>query len=110
MAEYIATDHVLARSLRAQRMFLDRFNPLERIRSEEEVHTRFRFRCPTIYFILRLILPDIRRPIRRSNALPPLVVLCCAPRYYASGSFYLVLGDCMNTSQSSYCRAIHSVT
>ena len=52
MAELVVADNVLQRSLRRQRVFLDRFNPLELARSEEEVKERYRFYTPTIYSIL----------------------------------------------------------
>ena len=42
MAESVAADLVLRRSLRQQRIFYDRFNPLERLRNDSEIKARFR--------------------------------------------------------------------
>ena len=67
------------------------------------------YRC-TIYSILRLVFDDIRRPTRRSMSLPPLLVLCTALRFYASGSLYLVLGDCLLISPASLCRCVNIVS
>ena len=110
MAEFLAADNVLKRSMRRQRVFLDRLNPLELARSEDEVKERYRFYTPTIYSILRLIIGYIDRPTFRSSALPPLVILCCALRFFATGSYYTVLGDCSVVSKASVCRSVDVVT
>ena len=110
MADLVAANTVLQRSFRRQRVFVDRLNPLEILRSEEDIRARYRFHSATIYSILRLIIDDIVRHTRRSMALPPLVVLCAALRFYASGSFYMVLGDCLLISPATMCRCVEQVT
>ena len=110
MAELLAADITLRRSMRRQRVFIDRLNPLEILHSEEDVKERYRFFRPTIYAILRDILDDIQRPTYRSESLPPLLVLCSALRYYAIGSYYTVLGDCKRISKASVCRSVKVVT
>ena len=110
MAELVAADVALRRSLRRQRVFVDRLNPLELLRSEADVRERYRFYRPTIYFILGLVIDFIQRPTYRSEALPPLTILCCALRYFATGSFYTVLGDCIVVSKASVCRSVKAVT
>ena len=42
MAEMVVADLVLRRSLRRQRVFMDRLNPLERLRDDIDVKARFR--------------------------------------------------------------------
>ena len=42
MAEAVVADLVLRRSLRKQRVFLDRFNPLENLRDNDEVKSQYR--------------------------------------------------------------------
>ena len=110
MADTVVANTVLKRSLRRQRLFIDRMNPLEILRSEDDVRARYRFYICTIYSILRLVFDDIRRPTRRSMSLPPLLVLCTALRFYASGSLYLVLGDCLLISPASLCRCVNIVS
>ena len=110
MADAVVGNIVLKRSLRRQRVFLDRLNPLEMLRSEDDVRARYRFYRPTIYSILRLIINDIRRPMKRSMALPPLIVLCAALRFFASGSLYLVLGDCLLICPASMSRCVQVVS
>ena len=110
MAETFVATRVLERSLRRQRVFIDRLNPLEILRSEDNVRSRYRFHTVTIYSILRLIFEDIVRPTRRSMALPLLVILCSALRFYATGSFYMVLGNCLLICPASMCRCVQTVT
>ena len=110
MADAVVAEKVLKRSLRHQRLFIDRLNPLEVLRSEEDVRSRYRFYRSTIYSIMRLIFEDIMRPTRKSMALPPIVILCAALRFFASGSLYLVLGDCLLISPASLCRSVQIVS
>ena len=42
MAEAVVADLVLRRSLCKQRVFLDRFNPLETLRDDDEVKSQYR--------------------------------------------------------------------
>ena len=109
MADVVVGNIVLKHSLCRQRVFLDRLNPLEMLRSEDDVRARYRFYRTTIYSILRLIINDIRRPMKRSMALPPLIVLCAALRFFASSSLYLVLGDCLLICPVSMSRCVQIV-
>ena len=89
---------------------MDRLNPLEVLRSDEDIRQRYRFYKTTIYSILRLIFDDIARPTKRSMALPPLIVLCAALHFFASGSLYMVLGDCLLICPASMSRCVHTVS
>ena len=110
MADSVVARAVLQRSLRRQRVFVDRMNPLEMLRSESDIRARYRFYSPTIYTILRLIIGSIARVTNRSMALPPLVTLCAALRFFATGSLYMVLGDCISISPASICRSVQIVS
>ena len=110
MAETVVADLILRRSLNKQRVFLDRFNPLERLRDDAEVKARFRFRRDTIYSILVTLWPFLNRPTKRSCALPPLVVLCAALRFFPSGAFFMVIGDTYFVSPASVCRCVQQVS
>ena len=61
--------------------------------SEEELRVRYRFRRDSILFITNLVAGDISRNTRRNHALPPLLQVLIALRFYASGSFLQVIGD-----------------
>ena len=47
--------------------------------------------------------------MKRSSALPPLLVLCVALQFYAEGAFYLLLGDYARMSRASAGRSLHAV-
>ena len=55
--------------MRLQRVFIDRLNPLEYLRSEKAVKERFRFYRSTIYTILRVIIDDLVRPTARYSLI-----------------------------------------
>ena len=110
MADAVVAEKVLKRSLRREWLFVDRLNPLEVLRSEEDVRARYRFYRSTIYSIMRLIFEDITRPTQKSMALPLIVILCSALHFFASGSLYLVLWDCLLISPASMCRCVHTVS
>ena len=110
MADAVVANIVLKRSLHRQRVFLDRLNPIEVLRSDEDVRAWYRFHRATVYSILRLIYNDISRLTKRSMALPPLIVLCATLRFFASGSLYLVLGDCLLICPASMSRCVHTVS
>ena len=69
-----------------------------------------RFRRDTIYSILTVVGPDLVRATQRSCALPPLIVLCTALRFFASGSFFMVIGDTYLVSEATVCRCVTQVT
>lgn len=109
MAEIRAARRALNRSLRRQRVFLDRLNPLECLKDDRDVKAWFRFRRDTVYTILGLVEDFVTRPTQRSMSMPPLLVLCVALRYFAGGSFYLMLGDYANSSPASVHHCVKMV-
>jgi hypothetical protein len=104
------SDRVVTGSLRRQRFFRDLANPLEDHRTEPQIKLRFRFYRETIYDILALIFADLVHATRRSRALPPLIQLLIALRFYACGAFYHVVGDHVHVDKSTACRALTRVS
>ena len=92
---------------RRPRYFRDRSNPLEDLEADE-VFRRYRFRPPTIIYILQLILP-LQRPTLRNCPLPPLIQLLVCLRFLATGSIHLLVGDSISISRSSAGRCIRDV-
>lgn len=92
--------------LGAERVYRDRLNPLEM--GEEEVRERYRFRPPTILWLVDLLRPDLERPTQRSQALPVLYVVCLGLRFLATGGFLLTVGDLAGVSKSTACRCVMS--
>lgn len=99
-------ERIRRQGLRALR---DRTNPLE-IYDGNQFLQRFRISKETFLELLGLLTPELQRPTRRCKALSPAIQLAIALRFYATGSFQLVIGDTCNVSQASCCRVIHRVT
>ena len=78
--------------------------------SDEELRVRYRFRRESILFITNLVAGDISRNTRRNHALPPLLQVLIALRFYASGSFLQVIGDTFRVDKSTVSRAITDVS
>ncbi|XP_068719492.1 putative nuclease HARBI1 [Montipora capricornis] len=78
--------------------------------SDEELRVRYRFRRESILFITNLVAGDISRNTRRNHALPPLLQVLIALRFYASGSFLQVIGDTFSVDKSTVSRAITDVS
>jgi nuclease HARBI1 len=95
--------------LRKERRLKDRLNPLE-IYSDLECIQRFRFDRQGIVEICELIKSDIQRPTKRVKALPPILIICTALRFYAQGAFYRATGDCLSLSKSSQSRCVYEVS
>ncbi|XP_056008446.1 putative nuclease HARBI1 [Ostrea edulis] len=92
-----------------RRMIKDRTNPLE-VLSSDEIFQRYRFRSATILFICGLISEDLRHQTQISCPLLPLLQVLAALRFYATGSFYELIGDSLSISKSAVGRAVRAVT
>jgi hypothetical protein len=75
-------------------------NPLE-VYDEADLHQSFRFIRHHILWVCDIIDIDIDYPLHRKGTLPPIVQLMVALRFYASGSFQLVVADTVLTGQLS---------
>uniref|UniRef100_A0A8C5CNM0 Putative nuclease HARBI1 n=1 Tax=Gadus morhua TaxID=8049 RepID=A0A8C5CNM0_GADMO len=58
----------------------------------------------------RLICFDLKRKTRRSSPLPVVTQILAALRFFASGSFQMVVGGTLGVSQSSVSRVVRDVT
>ena len=95
--------------MRRPRVFKDRSNPLEDL-DEGEVFRRYRFKPPTIIYILEQIIPvTLQRPTQRNSPLPPLLQLLLCLRFLATGSMHLLIGDSLNLSRTTAGRCIRDV-
>ena len=94
---------------RVERLFRDRLNPLEVFRPEQ-VRRKFRFWPNQIRDILEMVRDEFEPQTARSHAVPALIKLCCALRFYASGSYLDVVGDVMGLSETTVCRVVRDVT
>ncbi len=89
------------------RRLYDPFNPLEEF-SAAEIEARFRFRPDTIYLILGAVGDLLEKESGRG--LPPLLMLLVALRFYATGSYIMVVGDLFRIHECTAWRALEAVT
>lgn len=96
------------RNLPRPRVFRDRLNPLESM-DDNELFERYRFRRPTITFILNGIHHFLERETRRNFALSPVIQLLLFLRFVATGTHLSLVGDSLNVSESATGRACRDV-
>ena len=96
------------RALRRQRVFRDRQNPLEL--DDIEIFNKYRLPRQVILDLIETLETDLLRTTQRSCALSVVTQVFTSLRYFASGSFYLDVGDNHGISKASVSRALHRVT
>ncbi|KAK0148591.1 putative nuclease HARBI1 [Merluccius polli] len=89
----------------------ERPNLLEQY-SNDELYARYRFGRDDIAFICNILRPRLERATLRSHALTveEQVLIVIALRFYASGSFYEVIGDGLAVRKSAVGHVVHSVS
>ena len=70
---------------------------------------RFRYDRRTILQITRLLQDDLESSTFRNKAIPPLIKVLISLRFFASGSFQIIITDTFNVDQSTVSKAVHSV-
>lgn len=96
-------------SLRRQRVFRDRIQPLDFLHDEELI-SRYRLPRHCITELCETMTSDLQRPSMRSHALPVSTQVLVALRYYATGSMQRVAGDLHGISQPSVSRCVSAVS
>lgn len=98
-----------ARSIRRNRIFRDRTQPLE-VFSDTKLFKKFRFHRQAILDLVDSVSDDLEYPLPRTGSLPPVLQVLLALRFYATGSFQDVIADLIGVSQPTVCRTVHRVT
>ena len=70
---------------------------------------RFRFDRGTILQITQLLQDDLESSTFRNKAIPPLIKVLTSLRFFASGSFQIIIADTFNVNQATVSRVVHSV-
>ena len=96
-------------SLRKQRVFRDRIQPLD-FMDDDELISRYRLPRHCIIELCDTMTNDLQRPSMRSHALPVSTQVLVALRYYATGSMQRVAGDLHGISQPSVSRCVSAVS
>ena len=95
--------------LRKQRVFHARINPLD-VYDDDEIRRRYRLTRPLILELYDLIGAGLEPRTNRNHAIPGMLKIFCALRYYACGSFQTVVGDGLGIHRSSVSRIVTKVT
>ena len=88
------------RQLRRNRVFRDKLNPLD-VYDDIELFERFRFGRIDILRIVEEIRADLSFGYRRKGYLSPELQVLTALRFFASGSFQIVVGDTIRAQKST---------
>ena len=97
------------KSFRKQRVFRDRTNPLEAY-DDREFFDRFRIRKEEMLTLHEELKSKLEYPQPRKGALPAILQLVIAVRFYACGSFLGVIGDIHGVSKATAWKTLHRVT
>ncbi|KAK9708085.1 DDE superfamily endonuclease [Popillia japonica] len=84
----------------------DNFNKYD----DTEFISRYRLSKETVFDLLRLIEHRLVHHSNRNNPIPPLQQHLITLRFYATGSFYITIGDFGVIHKSTVCKIIHKVT
>ena len=78
--------------------------------TERELRERFRFGKDGINYLCDLLHAKLERPTKRSKSLSVLQQILIALRFFATGSFLQVVGDCVGVDKSTVSRVVNDVT
>lgn len=94
--------------IRRQRVFRDRTNPLD-VYNDAEFRERFRFRREDVLNLCEDIGDAIDVSMRQGS-LPVSMQILIALRYFACGSFQIVIGDLFGVHRSTVSRVVDRVS
>ncbi|XP_039659004.1 putative nuclease HARBI1 [Perca fluviatilis] len=92
-----------------QRVCVERAQQLEQY-TTEELYDRFRFGNADIEYIADLVRPNLQRRTRRSHSLSVEVQVLIGLPFYASGTFYQVVGDNIGVDKSTVNDVVKAVS
>jgi len=84
-------------------------NPFEKFDDGQFIE-HFRLTKATTLALLAKVEHYLEYPSDRNQPLPPIHQLLIALRYYAAGSFQLVVAKLAGVSKSTACRTVHKVS
>ncbi|XP_062581522.1 putative nuclease HARBI1 [Saccostrea cucullata] len=96
----MATILFMQRSLRKQRVFRDRSQPLDSF-DDSELISRYRFPRRIIFDLIDGVDEQLRPYTERSHAIPTQLQVLCTLRYIAKADFFSEVGDVHGVSKSS---------
>ncbi|XP_039618106.1 putative nuclease HARBI1 [Polypterus senegalus] len=90
-------------------MYAEHAKPLSKY-TTEELYAHFRFGRDDIKYIADLVRPNLQHKTKRSHALSVEEQYLIALRFYASGTFYQVVGDNMGVDKSTVSNVVKAVS
>uniref|UniRef100_A0A8C1XYL4 Putative nuclease HARBI1 n=1 Tax=Cyprinus carpio TaxID=7962 RepID=A0A8C1XYL4_CYPCA len=96
------------RAIRRERVFKDRSNPLE-VLSEKELLEKLRFPRHAIQELAIDLEEHLRPETSRNFSISPLLQVCLALRFFATGCFINTAADLIGVHKSTASRIIHRV-
>ena len=96
-------------NIRRNRIFRDRLHPLDAY-NDDEIIRRYRLSRELIINLYDQIGADLEPETLRNHAIPGMLQIFVALRFYACGSFQAVVGDGIGIHKSSVSRIITRVT
>uniref|UniRef100_A0A8C4TN23 Putative nuclease HARBI1 n=1 Tax=Erpetoichthys calabaricus TaxID=27687 RepID=A0A8C4TN23_ERPCA len=109
MAGVVHRYHRLGRRKYRERMYAKRAKPLAQY-TTEELYAHFRFGRHDIKYIADLVRPKLQHKTKRSHALSVEEQCLIALLFYASGTFYQVVGDNMGGDKSTVSNVVKAVS
>jgi hypothetical protein len=91
-----------------QRVIRDRSNAFEQY-DDGTFQERFRLTKVSTLMLLGKVEQQLEHVSDRNHALPPILQLLIALRFFATGSFQIVISDLAGVHKSTVCRAVHRV-
>ena len=96
-------------NIRRNRIFRDRLNPLDAY-NDIEIIRRYRLSRQLILDLYDQIGLELEPLTHRNHSIPGMLQIFCTLRFYACGSFQVVVGDGIGIHKSSVSRIIARVT
>ncbi|KAL4702659.1 hypothetical protein ACJJTC_012288 [Scirpophaga incertulas] len=96
----------LERKERTVRSRPDHFN----MWNSKDFHRRFRLMKESVQDLLSIIEDKIKHKTQRNQCISPMLQLLITLRFYATGSFYITVGDFGGIHSSTICCIIKKVT
>uniref|UniRef100_A0A8C4SDY6 Putative nuclease HARBI1 n=1 Tax=Erpetoichthys calabaricus TaxID=27687 RepID=A0A8C4SDY6_ERPCA len=109
MAGVVHRYHRLGRRKYSERMYAEHAKPHAQY-TTEELYARFRFGRDDIKYIADLVRPKLQHKTKRSHALSVEERCLIALRFYASGTFFQVVGDNMGVDKSTVSNVVKAVS
>lgn len=91
------------------RVFRDRVHPLDAY-DDDEIRGKYRLTRELIIHLHDMIHEDLDPKTNRNHAVPAMLQIFCALRYYATGTFQSVIGEGLGLHRSTVSRIITKVT